>query len=75
MANQRRQNVLERIDAMNCQIEVPVKETRLARESSEQIGKIVLDRLKLEGEIANKAFSIGFADLARKPEQKKDGLP
>jgi hypothetical protein len=50
------------------------------------MGKTVLDRLKLEGEITNKTLSIGFADLGRKldlgreksdrkPEQKKDKSP
>jgi hypothetical protein len=65
-ANQVRQSLLERMDTMGRQIELLVKETRLARESSEQMGKTVLDRLKLEGEITNKTLSIGFSDLVRK---------
>lgn len=66
MANQMRQSLLEHIDTMGRQMELLVKETRLARESSERMGKTVLDRLKLEGEITNKTLSIGFADLTRK---------
>lgn len=66
LGNQMRQSLLERVDTMSRQIELLVKETRLAREFSEQMGKTVLDRLKLEGEITNKTLSIGFADLARK---------
>jgi hypothetical protein len=86
MANQMRQSLLEHIDTMGRQIELLVKETRLARESSERIGKTVLDRLKLEGEITNKTLSMGFADLTRKldstrrksdskAEPKKDESP
>lgn len=66
LANQMSQSLLERIDTMGRQIELLVKETRLARESSEQMGKTALDRLKLEGEITNKTLSIGFSDLVRK---------
>jgi len=66
LGNQMRQGLLERIDTMSRQIELLVRETRLARESSEQMGKTVLDRSKLEGEITNKTLSIGFADLIRK---------
>jgi len=71
LANQMRQSLLERMDTMSRQIELLVKETRLARESSEQMGKTVLDRLRLEGEITNKTLSIGFADLARKLESSR----
>jgi len=66
LGNQMRQGLLERIDTMSRQIELLVRETRLARKSSEQMGKTVLDRSKLEGEITNKTLSIGFADLIRK---------
>jgi hypothetical protein len=72
LANQMRQSLLDRIDTMSRQIELLVKETRLARESSEQMGKTVLDRQKLEGEITNKTLSIGFADLARKLDSSRE---
>ncbi|MBI4964811.1 MAG: hypothetical protein HY913_16165 [Desulfomonile tiedjei] len=86
MANQMRQSLLEHIDTMGRQIELLVKETRLARESSERMAKTVLDRLKLEGEITNKTLSMGFGDLVRKldsirrkgdprAEPKKDESP
>jgi hypothetical protein len=64
LANQMRQSFLDRVDNMSRHMERLVKETRLTRESSEQMGKTLLDRMKLEGEITNRTLSIGFSDLA-----------
>jgi len=65
LANQMRQSLLDRMDNAGRHLERLVKETRLTRESSEQMGKTLLDRMKLEGEITNRTLSIGFADLGR----------
>lgn len=65
-ANQLRHGMLERMDNLGRQIERLVSETRLSRNATDEMGKALLDRLKLEGEITNKTLSIGFSDLARR---------
>ncbi len=63
-------SLLERIDSVNRNMERLIKEVRINRESSDDLGKNLLDRMKLEGEITNKTLSIGFSDLSR----RLDGL-
>lgn len=65
MAHQMRQGLLERADNLGRHMERLVKEMRLQRDTSEEHGKALLDRLKLEGEITNKTLSIGFSDVIR----------
>lgn len=65
MAHQMRQGLLERVDNLGRHMERVVKEMRLQRDTSEENGKALLDRLKLEGEITNKTLSIGFSDVIR----------
>lgn len=70
MANQLRQGMLERMDNLSRQLEKLVKESRLHRDESDGMGKALLDRLKLEGEITNKTLSIGFSDLGRRLDSR-----
>ncbi len=69
-ANQTRQIVVDRLDGLGRQMERLVTEIRLNTESSEEIGRALLDRLKLEGEITNKTLSRGFSDIGRKLEEE-----
>jgi hypothetical protein len=76
MAHQMRQGLLERVDNLGRHMERLVKEMRLQRDTSEENGKALLDRLKLEGEITNKTLSIGFSDVIRtlgKPQDSPAG--
>jgi len=63
-----RQGMLERLDNLGRHMERVVKELRVNRDAADEIGKSLLDGLKLEGEITNKTLSIGFSDLNRKVE-------
>ncbi|MBM3299429.1 MAG: hypothetical protein FJY85_05700 [Deltaproteobacteria bacterium] len=60
--------MLERLDNLGRHMERVVKELRVNRDAADEIGKSLLDGLKLEGEITNKTLSIGFSDLNRKVE-------
>jgi hypothetical protein len=65
-ANATRQGMLERMDNIGRHMERLVREMRLNRESADDVGKAMMDRIKLEGEITNKTLSLGFSDLMRK---------
>jgi hypothetical protein len=65
-ANQDRRSVLERLDSLGRHLERLINEVRLARESSDDAGRAIQDRLKLEGELTNKTLSLGFSDLTRR---------
>lgn len=69
-ANRLRQNMIELTDGLGQHLERLVKETRLGRDGAEVIGRGLLDRIKLEGEITNKTLSMGFSDLVRKLDSK-----
>jgi len=73
-ANQLRQGMLERMDNLGRQLEKMIKETRLHRDESDDTGKALLDRLKLEGEITNKTLSLGFSDLVRRLDPTRTGI-
>ncbi|MFH1112774.1 MAG: hypothetical protein V1792_02530 [Pseudomonadota bacterium] len=73
-ANQLRQGMLERMDNLGRQVERFIKETRLHRDESEDMGKALLDRMKLEGEITNKTLSMGFSDLVRRLDPARAGI-
>ncbi len=73
-ANQLRQGMLERMDNLGRQLERLIKEARLNRDESQDMGKALLDRLKLEGEITNKTLSIGFSDLVRRLDPTRAGI-
>ncbi len=64
-ANLLRQGFLERLDNLNKNMERLIKEVRLSRDAADEMGKTILDRIKLEGEITNKTLSMGFSDLCR----------
>ena len=59
-----RQGLLERVDHLGRHMERMIKETRLGREGLDDVGKALLDQIKLQGEITNKTLSLGFSDLA-----------
>jgi hypothetical protein len=65
-ANEMRRGLLDRLDNLDRHAERLLNETRLTRESSDDVGKEIQDRLKLEGEITNKTLSMGFSDVIRK---------
>ncbi|HMK34175.1 MAG TPA: hypothetical protein VK463_03840, partial [Desulfomonilaceae bacterium] len=67
-----RQSLLERMDNLGRHMERLVKEVRLAREASDDMGRAVLDRMKLEGEITNKTLSLGFSDLIRSVDRLQE---
>ncbi len=73
-ANQLRQGMLERMDNLGRQVEKLIKETRLQRDESDDLGKALLDRMKLEGEITNKTLSMGFTDLVRRLDPARAGI-
>jgi len=64
LGNQMRQGLLERVDHLSRHMERMIKETRLGREGLDDVGKALLDQIKLQGEITNKTLSLGFSDLA-----------
>jgi hypothetical protein len=64
LGNQMRQGLLERVDHLGRHMERMIKETRLGREGLDDVGKALLDQIKLQGEITNKTLSLGFSDLA-----------
>jgi hypothetical protein len=64
-ANLVRQGILERMDDLGRHMERLVKEVRLVREATDDMGKAFLDRMRLEGEITNKTLSVGFSDVIR----------
>ncbi len=70
-ANSLRKSLIDRMDAFNRNMEKLVKDNRLSKESGDEIGRALLDRLKLEGEITNKTLSMGFSDLKRQLETFK----
>ncbi|MEJ2715805.1 MAG: hypothetical protein P8182_01490 [Deltaproteobacteria bacterium] len=72
-ANETRRGLLDRLDNLDRHTERLLNETRLTRESSDDIGKEIQDRLKLEGEITNKTLSMGFSDLTRKLDALRKG--
>lgn len=64
-ANKVRQSYAEKLDSLARHMDRMIQEIRLVKESSENSGRAMLDRMKLEGEITNKTLSMGFADLSR----------
>lgn len=73
-ANEMRRGLLDRLDNLDRHAERLLNETRLTRESSDDIGKEIQDRLKLEGEITNKTLSMGFSDVIRKLDAVGRGM-
>ena len=68
LGNQMRQGLLERVDHLGRHMERMIKETRLGREGVDDMGKALLDQIKLQGEITNKTLSLGFSDLSPRSE-------
>jgi hypothetical protein len=73
LGNQMRQGLLERVDHLGRHMERMIKETRLGREGLDDVGKALLDQIKLQGEITNKTLSLGFSDLTPQAESPGSG--
>ncbi len=71
LGNQMRQGLLERVDHLGRYMERMIKESRLGRESLDDVGKALLDQIRLQGEITNKTLSLGFSDLAPHAESPR----
>ena len=71
--NQMRQGLLERVDHLGRHMERMIKETRLGREGLDDVGKALVDQIKLQGEITNKTLSLGFSDMAPHTESPGSG--
>ncbi|MEW6113750.1 MAG: hypothetical protein AB1664_16575 [Thermodesulfobacteriota bacterium] len=69
--NQMRQGLLERVDNLTRHMERMIKEARLGREGLDDVGKALLDQMKLQGEITNKTLSLGFSDLTTHMESSE----